>query len=647
MNVRTARRMAAYVVCPLVLLASSAHGPARPAALSPATIVVKNVVLGKTPAYTGATEAAGFFIADLVDLGIDAYKLWTDMSEFEWADDDDLADDGTVNGSSYGSPSIAAIKADASNGFANRVPWAWWDARFTGAQNWRFGTQSRKGILDALKANDIMPVVMLRTYNPAGYPEKRPEAPWAPRPPYDDNFRNEWWEHCFAVAYWLNVRNNYGITHFQILNEPNYYECPKPTECRGQGWIGSQAAYYGGTEWDYVKLVRDAHDAVSYANSFAGLPTRIHAPVVSQYSSSYMTTALDSADAEIDVVDYHTFNPSPKNTVTNVKNAIATHNPDGVTEPIFVSEFGAVGSTGTLYKTLNRAITTADQYIGLTLGGVEGLTINNMYDWTTYPTDNRGLVDLQGDGVTLTGRVKTQTYFAYRLLIRAMSKAKDRMKFAQTGLTADQAIVTRDASALYVLVKNANNAVDVDVSAVPGYGGTATVYEYSATREDEIVASVPVVGGKFSISAGDSSLVLAKIPASASQTCGGKTPTLTGTDVADVLTGTAGADVILGLGGNDGIQGLGGNDVICGGPGDDTLEGGDGSDKIYGEGGADFLSGGKGKDTLDGGDGGDTLKGDQGDDILSGGPGSDSCDGGKHIAGDSADGTCEIITNVP
>ena len=53
-------------------------------------------------------------------------------------------------------------------------------------------------------------------------------------------------------------------------------------------------------------------------------------------------------------------------------------------------------------------------------------------------------------------------------------------------------------------------------------------------------------------------------------TCGGATPTVTGTPGNDVLTGTPGNDVIDGLGGDDTIRGQGGNDVICGGAGSDT-----------------------------------------------------------------------------
>jgi hypothetical protein len=473
------------------------------------TITIKNVALGKTPKFVGATEAAGFWIEDLLNLGINTYKLWTDMGEMEWWDDDD-AQTGLWNGVLIGTPPIAAIKADAPNGFSNVIPWAWWDDRFAEQRFWRFGIKSRKGLLDALKTNGITPIGTLRTFNSDGYPEWRPDANWAPRPPVNQAFRNEWWEHCFAMAYWVNVRNDYRITHWQVLNEPNYYKCNANGVCKGQGWIGSSLAYYGGTEYEYAILVKDAYDAVKYANDMVGLPTYIHAPQAAAYFSSYVSTALDSADAAIQVVDYHTFKDKPLSTVNYVKNTIATHNPDHQTEPIFVSEFGGLGYLGPQYQTLKRAITTGDQVIGLVEGGVQGITIYNMYDW--LPPVNRGIVDLLGDSTHVTGKVYTPTYYAYRLLIRAVEAEKDRLKFTGTLIPAHKALVTRDPSALWVLVMNANGPVKVNLSAIPNYGGSATLYEFSASRKDQIVGTVPVTSGVFSFSAPDSSLLLAKVP---------------------------------------------------------------------------------------------------------------------------------------
>jgi uncharacterized delta-60 repeat protein len=69
--------------------------------------------------------------------------------------------------------------------------------------------------------------------------------------------------------------------------------------------------------------------------------------------------------------------------------------------------------------------------------------------------------------------------------------------------------------------------------------------------------------------------------------CGGKIPTITGTDHKDKLKGTKGRDVIWGGGGPDTIRGLAGRDVLCGGRGRDRLIGGKGRDRLIGGPGRD------------------------------------------------------------
>ena len=97
--------------------------------------------------------------------------------------------------------------------------------------------------------------------------------------------------------------------------------------------------------------------------------------------------------------------------------------------------------------------------------------------------------------------------------------------------------------------------------------------------------------------------------------CAGLTPTIVGTDAAEVITGSQFPDVISTLGGKDVVTGLAGNDVVCGGAGKDTIKGGTGRDKLLGQAGRDRLLGQAGKDKLIGGKGKDKLKGGAGKDV--------------------------------
>jgi sugar lactone lactonase YvrE len=90
--------------------------------------------------------------------------------------------------------------------------------------------------------------------------------------------------------------------------------------------------------------------------------------------------------------------------------------------------------------------------------------------------------------------------------------------------------------------------------------------------------------------------------------CGGKFPTIQGSNAKEKLRGTKGPDVIVAYGGKDTILGLGGKDLLCGGAGRDVISGGGGKDRLFGQGGADALRGGKGKDKLVGGAGKDRQR---------------------------------------
>lgn len=146
-------------------------------------------------------------------------------------------------------------------------------------------------------------------------------------------------------------------------------------------------------------------------------------------------------------------------------------------------------------------------------------------------------------------------------------------------------------------------------------------------------------------------VVLSAAPASADQTCEGRTATHVNSDGRDVrgywvVKGTDGPDVfvltgyrkfkVYGHGGDDiicvgprsessKIYGGSGNDIIHGTIRADYIHGGAGNDTIYGYSGDDELRGSTGNDTIRGGSGGDEIHGGTGLDVLSGGRGLDHC----------------------
>jgi len=444
-----------------------------------ATITAENTVLGQTTTFIGATEAGTFFLDDLTDLGINVYRMWTKMNELEsWDDDSASSETGCEN---IGIPDIASIKADQPNGFVNTIPWDFWDNVFQN-QLWWSGN-SREDVIQHCVENDITPVLVLRPVDDEGNPDKC-SGNWAPRSPVDDGFLNEWWEHVFAIAYWLNVRHSYGVTHFQVLNEPDIPD---------QGWDGTQS--------EYVQLVETAYDAVKFANDIASIDTYISAPVVSYYDSPYTSYTLDNADSNITLVDYNNYDTDVSTSIDTIRATIFSHNPDGTIEPIWISEWGTYTSS---YDDPSRAMTTARQLMTFSEKGVEGITIFGMYDWGSL----YGLLD--------TNRRKSETYYAYRLMTRGLIDAKDRISHIANGFLGNTiTMITRDNDYLYVIVHRDNvdqaATINVNLTALGSGSGTVKVWEYSGSNKDVIVETPTMTDASFSFTAPSNGISLAQV----------------------------------------------------------------------------------------------------------------------------------------
>jgi hypothetical protein len=465
----------------IVTMAAWSLGVGHDQASAPqaASITVHDTVLGQTTTYIGATEAGVFYLADLTDLGINTYRLWTKMDELEWWDDDDAA--AGYYCTQIGTPDIATIKADQLNGFVNVIPWDWWDEQFTGTY-YQWSGNSREQVIQQCVNNGIMPIVVLRNRDDQNKPDVCSHA-WAPDSPIDQGDLNEWWEHAFAIAYWLNVRHSYGATHFEVLNEP---------DLSSQGWHGTQA--------EYLQLVETAYDAVKFANDIAGIDTILHAPIVANYGSSYLAAALDGADDEIAVVDYHNYDPDPSASLSAVQATVAAHNPDHQIEPIWLSEWGTYTST---YDDLDRAILTAQQLLTFSEQGVEGVTLFGMYDWGSFS----GLLD--------TSRNRSETYYAYRLMIRGLKGGKDRLEFVSSGLGAGARVtITTGGGKVYVAILNSGATplagILVDLADLGVADGSVSVFEYSSAHKDALVATPSLAAGQFSVDAPARSILLAE-----------------------------------------------------------------------------------------------------------------------------------------
>ena len=409
-------------------------------------VEVHDEVSGSTPSYIGANEGGQFSIEFMVDCGINAYRLFAGMNRTEPQDDD----------GSYGSPTIAEIKANP-----DIINWNTWDSVLNNASYWWY-EPAFAGYVEDLRVHGIEPVICLRNkegVNPSWAP---PQNNW------DDADWNEWWEYCFAIAYWCNVRNGFGITRFEVHNEPDYLT---------QDWTGTQA--------QYIELVEKASDAVRFANNIAGISAYVHAPVVANYTSSYVHNVLSSADSSVDVLDYHTYATDIAPSVQHIRGDVQTYNTDGILEPVWVSEWGIYSGS---YDTLTRGVTTCRQLYDFTIEGVEGLCIFPFFDWGGFY------------GLVSSGGAKTETYYAYRLMLKGLCGGKDILGTSSSN-GSKKVMVTRDGNNIYVIAVDAGETVSVDLSAIAVDSGRYAVYEYSSARKDAVSASGSFSSGSISFSA--------------------------------------------------------------------------------------------------------------------------------------------------
>lgn len=453
---------------------------ARAAPAVPATIAVSGSQQGVSTAFIGATEGnVRFDVTDLQDAGINTYRIWGGMSRWEWQDDDGV----------YGSPTIDQIKANP-----DAIDWTWWDNAMTsppsGSDYWWSGDTgiwqgNARTIFASLKAAGIRPVLTVRNRDNNGNPV------WSPNPPVTAADWNEWWEHVFATAYWLNVRNDYRVDDFEVHNEPDN---------RGQGW--------GGTEADYFQLVRYTHDAIDfvYRTYLPGRAYHVYAPVT-KGGSSWPLAALQQIPGSFDSVDVHDYSSDITDYVETVHGWMDSTGHSSY--PLWLSEWSTYrdgydrASTGVtrVVSNLIRASRPGSDH-------VDGSHLFTFYDWNGFAG---GFQNFQG--LVAADGTRRTSYYAFRLAVRGLQGGRATFE-SRTSTSYLLAITTEDASgSLYLLVANnaarTTYAVDADLSALRT-SGTGTMWLFDATHPDVVVGTPSLVAGHVTFQIPGTAAVLLK-----------------------------------------------------------------------------------------------------------------------------------------
>ena len=437
---------------------TSAKAPAEPTTAE-ATITVSPQQWGVSTQYIGGTEGDSHFdLCDFVDSGVNTLRIYGDMSRFENVDDDGV----------YGSPSVAEIEANP-----NVIPWKRWDEVMDSAYSphvvrpegqpqvtWR-------SVFADLKRAGVRPVVSLRNrdtnLNPA----------WIAAVPRSEPDWNEWWEYCFAMAYWLNVRNDYRVDDFEVLNEPD--NAPQ------QGWLGTREEYGG--------MVEKANDAIAhvYRTYLPGRSYHVHAPATS--GPAWVPGVLADVGDHFNTLNLHNYAWWDKGECVQKmhRQLVEAGRPD---YPIWLSEWGTYDVS---YDVLYMGLAVVENLIRFSQPGndhVYGSHIFSFYDWVYDGRPDKGVVSGQGK--------RHATYYAMRLAIRALKDGKPTFQ-AKADSPDLMAIATKEADGtINLLVLNWSETVSYNVRAdLSGLlkEGAGSIREFSAKVRDETTGCTAVAAG--------------------------------------------------------------------------------------------------------------------------------------------------------
>ncbi|MHC4593280.1 MAG: glycosyl hydrolase [Planctomycetota bacterium] len=330
----------------------------------------------------------------------------------------------------------------------------------------------------ALREAGVRAVIALRNRDTKMKPD------WSPAVPVSDEDWNEWWAYCFAMAYWLNVRNDYRVDDYEVLNEPDWHG--------RQGWTGTQEQYF-----EMVRRTRDAIDHV-YKTYLPERAYHILAPVTVQ--GQWVPEALQAVGDQFDSLDTHYYGEDMGQFARAMHRLLKEGGrPD---YPLWVTEWGTFekpyddpGVCAGIIASLIRGSRPSDQH-------VYGSHIFCLFPWGT-----------EFDGLVRSGGIRTRGFYAMRMACRALQGGRPTYK--TTADSADlTAITTRNPAGGYdLLIANESDHVTYRITAdlMPlSASGTAAVWRFDEGTQDEEAGQAAVAEGKVAVTVPPQAAVLVR-----------------------------------------------------------------------------------------------------------------------------------------
>jgi hypothetical protein len=487
--------VAAFTACSTQRNAPEALAEELEVAATALTVKVSKPSSGRSIRYIGVNYGSALpQVNDLRELGVTSYRLLGGMARFEPADDD----------GKYGLPTISDMKRTLSSNpsrVGNFVNLAAFDRNMAG-----MGV----ALKTLYKVPGMEPLMILRNSEPRG------GAPfWMPRmnttgtgcktasgqtivwPQFTQADWNEWWQHVFAVVYWINVRNGsqMRVDRWAVHNEPN-----QQSSTVSQGWCGTTEQYL-----EFIKYTRDAIDFVykTYlgnraryvhgGNLMAGRSVDTWArPMLRNGSGSSFAHRNFYQPSMISSINVHKFGNYFGRMMSRVRSLTRESGTVSYAQnmPIWSTEMG--GRWDNQWDNTSRIVNHLVNSLieGSTPGSshVEGALVWRLYD---SHADRQGLIRLNGS--------RRPGFYALRLATMALNGGK-QVHPTSTGNSNVRAITTREPSGGYNLLltnrsTSAAYAVNADVSALLA-SGNARIYLFNNSRKGPSSVQ-PLTSAKF------------------------------------------------------------------------------------------------------------------------------------------------------
>ncbi len=450
----------------VVLLLPGAAGFAQ----TPATVTVSGTPSGVSTRYMGLqggdSPSAQVFIDAVDDLGLNAFRFFSNMNRYEPEDD--------VPG--YGYPTREQLlAADAADllGTNALIDWSKYEAQLNKDRD-NGQTDAVRFTMFREKGIRVLANVTLNQRGPDWAPT------FAATPTQAD--KDEWWQYCYAHALLLNKKHDFRIDDYEIGNEPNL---------ASEGFKGTMTTYY--------EMVRIAKDAIreAYTRHLPGRTYRIYAPAPAWDDFSWIDGVLKNVPNDFDHVSFHKYGVA-----SGVEHGIkSVRSWTGDNREVWLTEWGTweSGFDQTQVNNLSVNIDWIKLIIAMSTPGASYVD-----GWHYYKLFHSGYAG--GDGL-IDKRTfpykKEKAYYGLRMGMRALNGGKP-VYTTQTSTGDLTATTSRNADGTYsTLITNTSNSsayrAELVLSALAADQEKVTLYRFDGANNDARFRGPALVGGKTQV----------------------------------------------------------------------------------------------------------------------------------------------------